>query len=60
MKIRELEQLIRDGMRAHPGQHPLALVTGDGPLSAQIPAEFADGAKTLATRPRQGGKKGRR
>ncbi len=53
MKIIELEQLIRDGMRAHPGQHPLALVTGDGPLATQIPARFGEAANTLAARPKE-------
>ena len=50
MKIRELEQVLREGIRAYPGQPQLALLTGDGPLASRVPPEFASAARTLASR----------
>jgi hypothetical protein len=47
MRISELEKALRDGMRMFPGRPALALLAGDG---VSVPPEFADSAKTLASR----------
>ena len=53
MKVRELERILREGLKAHPGTPALALLTGDGSLGASVPAEFAEAANTLASRLRR-------
>jgi hypothetical protein len=53
MKVRELERILREGMKAHPSRPPLALLTGGGPLGASVSAEFAEAANTLASRARR-------
>ena len=53
MKIRELEKTLREGMKAYPKMPALALLTGDGPLAGSVPAEFAEAARTLASRSRR-------
>jgi hypothetical protein len=47
MRIKELEKVLRDAMRIHPGRLALALLTGDG---ATMPPEFAESARSLAGR----------
>ena len=50
MKVRELERILREGMKAHPGRPPLALLAGDGSLGASVPSEFAAAASSLTSR----------
>ena len=48
MRISELEKALRDGMRLYPGRPVLALLADGG---TKVPPEFAESAKTLASRP---------
>ena len=50
MKIRELEKALREIMSAYPGRPALELLAGNGSLSASVPKEFAESARTLASR----------
>ena len=47
MELREFEKMLRDVMKANPGQSPLALLAQNG---ISVPPEFAEAAQTLASR----------
>ena len=50
MRISELEKALKRGFMTQPGQPALALLSADG---ASIPPEFADSAKSIASRDTQ-------
>ena len=50
MRIGELEKVLREAVRVHPGQSPVALLAGGGSLAGAIPAEFVPSIRSLSNR----------
>jgi len=50
MRIGELEKVLKEAVRVYPGQSPIALLAGGGPLAGAIPAEFIPSIESLSNR----------